>query len=566
MSAAFDAIVIGAGAGGAAAAWRLTQRGCKVLVLEAGPWFDPDKDYGLAQPDWETRYFPVKEGSTGRHRFGEMQPLDPQWDDIRSWHHETGRLVVGDRRAVRGGYSHVRGVGGSTLHYVGEAHRLNPHAMALHSQYGVGADWPFDYAELEPYYLEAERLIGVAGPQETGDRWRSAPYPLPAHPLCRASRTLGEGARAVGLHWESNPRAALSQAYDGRPPCNYCGGCTRGCPRRDKGSADQTFIRHALQSGRCEVRARSTVLSLVHGEQRVVRGVRYVDAKGRQCTETARVVILAAGAIETPRLLLANRSTLAPQGIGNDLGQVGQHFMETLSWTSIGLHPQAQSSHVGLPADAISWDHNRPDAIPGLVGGMRVYAATLDADLMGPVAYATRLLAGWGARHKQQLRQTFGHALAVGAIGESLPHPRAFVDLDPSERDQHGMPLARIHTHVDEMACRRLQFMARTCRAVLKAAGCDDLRMELGTYDDFTSTHVFGTCRSGASPQNSVCNDGNQIHGWNNLLVCDGSTFPSSGGGESPSLTIQAMALRAVDRFLQAGKPDVPSLTGRTPS
>ncbi|MGE5451296.1 MAG: GMC family oxidoreductase [Acidobacteriota bacterium] len=553
MTFAFDAIVIGAGAGGGAAAWRLTQRGCHVLVLEAGPWFDPDKDYGLDRPDWESRFFPAKEGSAGRHLFGEMQKLDPQWDDLRSWHHETGRLIVGDRRAVRGGYSHVRGVGGSTLHYVGEAHRLNPHAMALRTQYGVGADWPFDYAELEPYYDEVERLIGVAGPAEVGDRWRSHPYPLPAHPLSLASRTLAIGAQSLGLRWEPNPRAALSRPYDGRPPCNYCGGCARGCPRRDKGSVDQTFIRHAVGSGKCEVRARSTVLSLLHDDKRVVRGVRYVDAKGRQHTVAARLVILAAGAIETPRILLANRSTLAPHGIGNDMGQVGQHFMETLSWMSMGLHPDALSSYAGLPADAICWDHNRPDAIPDVVGGVRIYSATLDADLMGPVAYATRMLSGWGARHKQQLRQTFGHALAVGAIGESLPHPGSFIDLHPSARDRHGMPLARIHSHVDDMACRRLRFMAQTCRAVLKASGCEDLRMEIGTYDDFTSTHVFGTCRLGVSPDNSVCNEQGQIHGWDNLLLCDGSTFPSSGGGESPSLTIEALALRAVDRFLGAG-------------
>lgn len=553
MAANFDAIVVGAGAGGAAAAWRLTQKGARVLVLEAGPWFDPDKDYGLTQPDWETRYFPSKPGSTGRYAYGAMQKLDPQWDDLRSWHHETGRLVQTERRAVRGGYSHVRGVGGSTLHYVGEAHRLNPHAMKLHSQHGVGADWPFDYDELEPYYVEAERLIGVAGPPEAGDRWRSQPYPLPAHPLCLASRTLASAAHSLGQRWVPNARAALSEAYDGRPPCNYCGGCSRGCPRRDKGSVDQTFIRHALQSGRCEVRARCTVLELQHSRQRVVTGVRYMDAQGRQRTERARLVVLAAGAIETPRLLLANRSRVAPQGIGNDHGQVGQHFLETLHWTSLALHPQPQSSFAGLPADAICWDFNRPDAIPGVIGGARFYAATLDTGLQGPVSYATRMLEGWGADHKRRLREVVGRGLAVGAIGESLPNPGSFIALDLTQRDAHGLALARIHSQVDDMACRRLRFMAQTCRALLKAAGCGELRQELGSYDDFSSTHVFGTCRMGELPETSVTNDLAQVHGWGSLLICDGSTFPSSGGGESPSLTIQAVALRSIDRVLQAG-------------
>lgn len=525
-----------------------------MLVLEAGPWFDPDRDYGLHLPDWETRSFPRKLGSQGQHRYGEMQPLDPAWDDLRSWHHDTGRLVQTGQRAVRTGYSHVRGVGGSTLHYVGEAHRLHPDAMALKSRHGVGADWPFGYGELEPFYVEAERLVGVAGPEETGPRWRSAPYPLPPHPLSRGSRTLVEAGRLLGQDWSVNPRAALSHPYDGRPPCNHCGGCTRGCPRRDKGSADQTFIRHALASGRCEVRARATVTELLHGPRRVIDGVCYIDERGKPRTERAGLVVLAAGAIETPRLLLTQRSRAAPDGIGNQHGQVGRHFLETLHWTSIALHPDQQDSHAGLPADAICWDFNAPDAIPGVVGGARFHAATLDADLAGPIKYATLLVEGWGAAHKQRLRRTVGHALAVGAVGESLPHPRSYVALDPEARDEHGRPLARIHSFVDEAACRRLRFMAQTCRAVLKAAGCGPLRMEYGSYDDFASTHVFGTCRMGRIASESVTDDRGQVHEWGNLLICDGSVFPSSGGGESPSLTIQALALRSVDGFLRAGR------------
>ena len=96
------------------------------------------------------------------------------------------------------------------------------------------------------------------------------------------------------------------------------------------------------------------------------------------------------------------------------------------------------------------------------------------------------------------------------------------------------------------MACRRLRFMAQTCREVLKQSGCGPLRMEYGSYDDFASTHVFGTCRMGQMASDSVTNDRGQVHEWGNLLICDGSVFPSSGGGESPSLTIQALALRSV--------------------
>jgi choline dehydrogenase-like flavoprotein len=232
MSAAFDAIVVGAGAGGAAAAWRLASQGCRVLVLEAGPWFDPDKDYGLGKPDWESRFFPTKKGSAGRHRYGEMQVLDPQWDDLRGWHHEVGWLVQGDRRVVRGGYSHVRGVGGSTLHYIGEAHRLNPHAMKLSSEHGVGADWPFEYADLEPYYVEAERLIGVAGPV-------GAVSPVPCrHMPCRALRAR--------WGWALRPLACIGRPMPAQP-----------CPKPMTGVHPATTVAAALAAARAGTRDRS---------------------------------------------------------------------------------------------------------------------------------------------------------------------------------------------------------------------------------------------------------------------------------------------------------------------
>ncbi len=549
----FDAVVVGAGGGGAATAWRMTQRGRRVLLLDGGPAFDPFTDYGLDREDWERLDFIHKPGSQGRVGFAKMQRLDPAERDLRSWSLGQGPYNRGTHREVAGaGYHHVCGIGGSTLHFVGESHRMHPGSMRMRSRFGVGADWPLDYAELEPYYREVEEFLGVAGPAQAGARWRSAPYPQAAHPLSLASHRIGRGAAALGLAWEPNPRCALSAPFDGRPSCNYCGGCTHGCPRRDKGSADVTFVAKARASGRCEVRPGLRVRRIeVAGSSRRVQAVVVSadDSPARTLRIPTRRLVLACGAVETPRLLLLQRNAQHPRGLANESAQVGRHFMESVAWTSLGATDEPLMSFGGLPADAICWDYNAPDAVPGQVGGFRISAAVHEAGMVGAIAHAQRAVAGFGRAHKALMRQKLGGVIAVGATGESLPHPRSFVDLDPTERDAAGQPLARIHSHVDDATRERLRVMARTCRALLRASGAAELVEEYGTYDLFSAAHVFGTCRMGRDPRRSVVDAAQRAHGWSNLWICDASVFPSSGGGEAPSLTIQALALRAVDRM-----------------
>jgi choline dehydrogenase-like flavoprotein len=540
----WDVVVVGAGAGGAAAAYGLCRRGLSVLLLDAGPRFDASTDYPLTQADWDARGFPEKPDSTGTVTFAAGQKLNGNEPLLASGSRGLGPMVTNGTRLMEK-YHHVRGIGGSTLHFTGEAHRIHPDAMKMKSGFGVAADWPLDYAEMEWHYLEAEELIGVAGPASQGARWRSRGFPLPPHPLSYAAKTLGAGAKALGLGWQANSRAALSQPWNGRPACNYCGACNNGCPVGDKGSADVTFIAAAVATGRCTIRPQSPVIRIERGSDDRVAAVLVGGPDGGIERIASPHLVLACGAVETPRLLLAS------DGLGNESGEVGQNFMDTLFITVGALHPEPQHGRRGLPSDAISWDFNAPDAIPGVIGGCRFYNAAGESELGGLADFALRAVPGWGREHAQAVRRLWGHALHVGAIGEMLPNRDSRVDLDPTARDRFGMPIARIASSLAEADVARLRFMARKSHELLAASGAEKIYESYSSWDWFSATHVFGTCRMGNDPNNSVVDGFGRSHRWRNLWVADASVFPSSGGGEAPALTIQALALRTAERIVK---------------
>ena len=539
----FDIVIVGAGPGGGACAWALSSYGYRVLVLEAGPAYDPDTDYLLDKPEWEQSRFPDRAQYKGRYSYGTMQKLESRWDKLRSWNHIHGRFNKTDRRAVFG-YHHMRGIGGSTLVFSGEAHRFHPDSMKMKSRFGVAADWPIDYRELEPYYCSAEQIIGVAGPDNDPVRFRSKPNPLPAHQHSYSNMRIIEGFRKLGMNMVHNSVAILSEPYDDRPECNYCANCNRGCPRQDKGSVDVTFMKKAVDSGFCTVRTDCQVTRLEAGPHDTISEVHYVDSRGNAESVSGKVIIVACGAVESPRLLLLSENSHAPDGPGNEFGHVGRHFMETISWVASGLHPEPLGSFRGISSDSICWDFNAPDSIPGVIGGCRFAIAASEAELVGPINYAQRVVKGWGREHKEAMRRSFGKVLTVSSICESLPHDKSFIDLDPDEKDSLGQTVARIHSYLDDMALRRLEFAADTIREALPASGVEEIFEEYGNYDFFSSTHVFGTCRMGDDHRESVVDRFCRSHRWKNLFIVDASVFPSTGGGESPSLTIEALAIR----------------------
>lgn len=547
-------VIVGAGPGGLAAAWRLTTLGVPVTLLEAGRRYRPWEDYPQTADDFELRAFPYDplQDAEGRPRytFGAEQALGREWDAYRSRNRVFGRYVTEDRRSFDR-YAHVRGVGGSTLHFQGEAHRFHPLALEMRSRFGVAVDWPLSYAELERYYDLVEEQIGVAAPADNPWRPRRTPPAMAPHPWSYATERVAGAFAAVGAPLLPNAVAILSRPHNGRPACNYCNSCTQGCPLGDKGSADVVWLPPALGTGKLELISEAQALHVEINASGRATGVVYRKSDGSQHRARGQAVILAGGAIETPRLLLCSTPRLFRNGVGNGAGQVGRNLSEHLTCTLIAMLPERVDAHRGQPTDATAWRFAVPEASPhGYIGGYRMSTAHGSLELRGPAAYAERLVDGIGLAHQRRMAQQFGHAVGLLAMGDWMENDGTYVDLDPWQSDAAGVPVARIHSQLAANELALVRRMMDSLREIVAAVPAAEIVEETTALDVCAPAHVAGTCRMGSDPRTSVADAGGICHEVPNLAFADASLLPTSGSGDSPSLTIQALAVRTVDQVV----------------
>jgi len=542
-----DVVVIGAGAGGGFVATALAQGGVSVLVLERGRWYDHEKDFPMRHADWERRPRAFQIGSMFEDPtlVFDRGPAIAETDYDLCSRNRIDRL---EQRQQRGSfrYQRVHGVGGTTLHYQGEAHRFPAHAFRSHSLFGHGIDWPIDYAEIEPWYAQAERWLGVAG--EPGNPFKAArgAFPTPGHPLSTKSQWVGQAATRLGWQLLPNTLALPTSSYDGRTPCQRAGGCVLGCPFGAKSSIDRAILPRGLESGRLRVVTGAKVLELETGSDGQVSGVIFRNGERRQ-RATATVYVLAGGGIETPRLLLASQSGRWPSGIGNDNDRVGRNLMETI-FVDLALRADRPlQAWKGPPLDAKVWDFNHPG--DEARGGFTLGVSATTGFYHGPLSYARRI-AGFGKTHKDAMRAEFGARLSLFGIADHAPHQDNRLTL--SDRlDEDGLPKVSVHSDYRELDRNTLRTMIGRLTELAGACETAEIGGLYSTYSNSSTTHLAGTCMMGRDPAVSVTDPYGQVHGVANLYVTDASVLPGQGMGDSPSLTIGALALRTAQRIRQ---------------
>lgn len=545
MKQKFDVVIAGAGAGGGFAAMVLTKRGLKVLLLERGKRFEFSKDFPMNHPDWELRprAFNARVGTIVRRRGAPIQAHD---SDICSGRFNKNGGMEQAVRRHRGPFSYQRaiGLGGSTLHYQGEAHRYPAHAFYPRHLYGWGEDWPLDYATLAPYYEQVEKTLGVAGIANNPFKQARGDYPTPAHPLSTSSQFAKRGADKLGWSLLQNSLALPSQSLDGRIPCQHSGGCVQGCRFGAKSSVDLTAIEQAEATNNLTVMTRARLLQIETNEKGEVSGFVFIH-DGKTKRAWADKYILALGAIETPRMLLASQSGRHIAGIGNQTDNVGRNFMETISLNLLCRADQPLHSYKGPPLDARIWDFAKPRAtlrsgyvlgVSGVVGGRQ-----------SPMSYAWGT-SGIGLEHKHKVREQFGRDIQLFGIAEHISHPDNRVILS-EKLDQDGVPRVEIHSDYGPDDRQALRAMKESIFKWADACGLDNRQGFYSSYDLPGAAHVGGTCRMGEDPESSVTTQYGRVHGLDNLFISDASLLPTLGAGDSPSLTVQALAVRVATRI-----------------
>ena len=499
-----DAVVIGTGAGGAPLLARLAQAGLKVIALEAGRFWDPARDFATDERA-QTKLF---------------------WNDER--------LSAGDNPLAFGANNSGTGVGGSTLHYTAYTPRAHPDDFHLHRKFGVGVDWPLGYADLEPYYDELERFLGVSGPSPYPWDAHGQPYSLPPLPLNGAAQLMQRGCAALGIRTSPAANAALSGPYyqpgvGWRPACTNRGFCQAGCSVGAKAGMDVTFIPVALNAG-AEVRPECFVTQIETDKAGRVTGVVYTQ-EGIELRQPCRHVFLCAGAIETPRLLLSN-------GLANGSGQVGRNFMAHTGMQVWGQFAEEVRPYKGIPGGLISEDTHRPSDAD-FAGGYLLQSLGVM-----PVTYASQLARGaglWGEELRGHMRG-YNHVAGINICGDCLPHASNSLELS-DEKDGRGLPKPRVYFTAGENEKKMTAHAEKLMRAIWAEAGAYEV-WSLERY-----AHTVGTCRMGIDPATSVVGPDGAAHEVPGLSIVDNSVFPSALS-VNPALTIMALSLRTADRFL----------------
>ena len=583
----YDVIIVGSGAGGAQSAYTLTLEGAKVLILEAGANYDaahtpmfqtPDNAplRGASTPDKQEGFYDATING-GRHIPGEPY-TNASTEPEREFQWWRARML-----------------GGRTNHWGQVALRYGPYDFKSKSRDGLGFDWPISYEDVAPYFDKVEMLIGVYGSNEglenTPD---SSPGCLLPPPKGRVSDLLiQQRARRLGIPVIPCHRAVLTQRLDyenlpaklhpgnafaqrivrdamaSRAACFWATHCFRGCSIRANYQAPTVHLPPAMATGNLDIICDAMAREVTLGNDGKANGVTYIDkTTGQEEHVQGRIIILAAGACESVRLLLNSKSAQFPEGLANSSGKLGKYLTDSVSSFFAGqipllenLTPHNEDGAGGFHLYAPWWLCR--EQLAGKLGFARGYLFFFKGGRQMPSLATTAGLevltkGSFGREFKEDARRYYGSFVDFSCVGAMIPNEDCFCEIDPTVKDKWGIPVLKFHWKWSEQETRQAAHQQKTYAEIVAAMGGRVLsKIETdgskAIGNGGTIWHEVGGAMMGDDPAASVTNKWSQTHDVKNLFVADGAVF-AGHADKNPTLTILALAWRAADHIAEEMK------------
>jgi choline dehydrogenase-like flavoprotein len=544
----FDFCIVGSGAGGGMAAYVLSKAGADVVLMEAGDAWYASRNSKMMFPNYAS---PRRGGSTRLKPFGEFDGCEGGWEiDGEPYTKAPGTNFLWWR---------ARMLGGRTNHWGRISLRFGPDDFRRKSLDGMGDDWPITYDDVAPYYDRVDQLVGIYGSREGIHNEPDGLFQPPPAP--RFYELLIKNASdRLNVTCIPARRSVITKPLNGRAACHYCGQCGRGCSVKANFSSPDVLIAPALQTGKLTLMTNAMVREVTLGPDGLANGVTYIDKKtGQDLQVRAKVVVLAASALETARILFNSRSSRFPQGLANSSGTVGKYITDTTGAGVSGYIP-AMENHAGHNEDGaggmhvyMPWwlDNKKLDFPRGyhieVGGGVRQPGA----GFMGGI-HRYPPGGGYGLQLKRDYRKYYGATISFEGRGEMIPNDDTYCEIDPNVVDRFGIPVLRFHWKWTDAEYNQVKHMQETFRSLIAEMGgqvFDPMPSKENGYGIAAGgqiIHELGGARMGNDPKTSVVSGNCQAHDVKNLFVADGAPFVSQAD-KNPTWTIMALAWRTSD-------------------
>jgi choline dehydrogenase-like flavoprotein len=550
-SKTYDVCIVGSGAGGGMAAKVLAEAGAETVMLEAGQPWAAEKDGAMFKWNHES----PRRGASSRARpFGEFDGCIGGWD------------IEGEPFTVAAGekfmWFRARMLGGRTNHWGRISLRFGPRDFKARSHDGLGDDWPIAYDDIKPYYDKLDRFVGLFGSMEGMENEPDGIFQPPPAPRVH-ERLIKKACDQLQIKCIPSRLSILTQPLNGRAACHYCGQCGRGCSTASNFSTPSVLLPPALATGKLTIVTGAMAREVLTNDEGLATGVSYVDTATGQVREVrARIVVLAASACESARLLLNSKSTRHPNGLANSSGTVGKYLTDTLGTGMGGQIPalEGQPSYnqdgVGGMHMYVPWwlDNKKLDFPRGyhieLYGGREMPGW----GFMNGIQWTQG--GGYGAALKEDYRRLYGSFVWLAGRGEMIPNEGSYCELDPSVVDKWGIPVLRFHWKWSEHELNQARHHNDTFAEIIDKMGG---RLS-GTKPPRTADHGLkaggeiiheaGCTRMGDNPRTSVLNRWCQAHDAKNVFVADSGPFVSNAH-KNMTWTILALSMRTSEHIAE---------------